>query len=292
MNVYAFSVIIILSFLVILLAGKVLVLKKSVRETEMQVREKVKDETNTLISVSSSDKDMRSLASALNETLTETNSLRHKYYRGDEEVKKAITNISHDLRTPLTAISGYLDLLKKEEKSESAERYLKIIGNRTEAMKSLTGELFKYSVVSFVESEPELNETDICSVIEESLAANYTLLTESGIEPCVSLCEDFVRMTDRNLLLRVFGNIISNAAKYSDGDLYIAADGEEVKFTNTAKELSGVQTARLFDRLYTVNDARKSTGLGLSIAKEIMKKLGGEIGAEYEENRLTVYVKL
>ncbi len=293
MNAYFYLIIILLSALFFALILKVFLLKKSAKEIESQLKEKTAEETNTLIEISSADKDMRSLAASLNDELKTIIELRHKYAEGDEEIKKAVTNISHDLRTPLTAISGCLDLIEKEEKSAQTERYLSTIRNRADAMKTLTEELFRFSVVATAESEINPEEVNISSLVEESLAANYTLLKDKGIEPEITLADSIVRVTDRNLLLRVFGNIISNAAKYSDGDLVItAAEDGTVNFSNTARELSNIQTARLFDRFYTVNDARKSTGLGLSIAKEITQKLGGKISADYDSGVLTISVVL
>ena len=293
MNAYFYPVVVLLSAVILVLILKVFLLKKSAKEIESQLKEKTAEETNTLIEISSADKDMRSLAASLNDELKTINELRHKYAEGDEEIKKAVTNISHDLRTPLTAISGCLDLIEKEEKSTQAERYLNIIRNRADAMKTLTEELFRFSVVATAETEMNPEEVNISSLVEESLAANYTLLKSRGIEPEITLADSVVRVTDRNLLLRVFGNIISNAAKYSDGDLVITAEEDgTVKFSNTARELSNIQTARLFDRFYTVNDARKSTGLGLSIAKEITQKLGGKISADYDGGVLTISVNI
>ncbi|MCQ2462280.1 MAG: HAMP domain-containing histidine kinase [Clostridia bacterium] len=293
MSAYSYTVIALLCVIIAALIIKIYLLKKSAREIKRQIKKINAEETNSLIVISSADRDMRSLAFSLNNELKAVNTLRHKYSLGDEEIKKAVTNISHDLRTPLTSVSGYLDLLKNEEKSERAEQYLKIIENRTNAMKTLTGELFGFSVVTCAETQPDTERTDICALIEESLAANYTLLMDKGIEPAVTMPESIIINTDRNMLLRVFSNIISNAAKYSDGDLNITAnESGTVCFSNTAAELTAVQAARLFDRFYTVTDARQSTGLGLSIAKELRKKLGGEISAEYENGILNIKIML
>lgn len=102
---------------------------------------------------------------------------------GDRELKEAVTNISHDLRTPLTAICGYLELLEHEDKSEAAEKYLAYIGERAEAMRRLTEELFCYSVVLSPDSEPETGPGDLRAALERSLAGFYPALTERGITP-------------------------------------------------------------------------------------------------------------
>lgn len=293
MNVFFYFILSSLCVIIFILLVKVYLLKKSAKEIREKFEEKINEETNTLVDISSGDKDMRELAASLNRNVAEMNNLRHKYSCGDEEIKKAVTNISHDLRTPLTAISGYLELLKKEEKSESAERYLEIIENRTEAMKGLTEEMFRFSMVTSSETQLNLTEINICSLVEESLADNYVILKEKGISPQIEMPESIMVVTDKKVVFRIFGNIITNAAKYSDGDLKIVAkESGVVEFSNTAKGLSVTQVSRLFDRFYTVNDARQSTGLGLSISKELVHQLGGTINAEYENDTLTISVNI
>lgn len=278
----------------ILLLIKVMGMKKSAREISASISEKLENETNTLISITSTDKDMNALASVLNAQLRILREQRQKYLLGDSELKKAITNISHDLRTPLTAISGYLELLESEEKSENIEKYLGIIRNRTENMKNLAEELFRFSVVTSPENKLTNEDCDICALLQESVAENYTLLSENGIEPQITLPENkVIRFTDKNAISRVFTNIISNAAKYSDGDLEITlSKNGEIRFTNSAENLSEIQVSKMFDRFYTVNEARHSTGLGLSIAKSLISKIGGEIKAEYDSKKLSIVVKV
>jgi hypothetical protein len=209
------------------------------------------------------------------------------------ELKEAVTNISHDLRTPLTAICGYLDLLEREEKSESVERYLSQIENRIEALKALTEELFRYSVVTSTQ-DLKLERLDLVRALEESLLSFYGVMQEKAIQPEISLPEGPVyRELDAAALNRIFSNIISNAVKYSDGDFSVTMkeDGS-VTFTNTAKELNAVSVGRLFDRFYTVEASRNSTGLGLSIAKLLTERMGGSIEASYQSEQLHIIVKL
>lgn len=121
---------------------KIHLLQKSAKEIREAFSHRLETDTNTLIDISSHDKEMRKLAASINEQLCLLRIQRHKYQTGDKELKEAVTNISHDLRTPLTAVCGYMDLLQKEEKSEKVTRYLDLIANRIEAMKQLTEELF------------------------------------------------------------------------------------------------------------------------------------------------------
>ena len=234
---------------------------------------------------------MRKLAADINVQLRLLRKERHRYQQGDLELKEAVTNISHDLRTPLTAISGYLDLLEREEKNENVHRYLSQIQNRTEVLKNLTEELFRYSVVtSSQDLKPE--HIDVVRALEESLLSFYAVMQEKGIQPEIELPEEPVfRELDAGAVNRIFSNIISNALKYPAGDLSVVMDKNGcVIFSNTAHNLNAVTVGRLFDRFYTVEASRNSTGLGLSIAKILTERMGGSISAQYQNKRLYVTI--
>lgn len=271
---------------------KIFFLKKAVREMEKAFADRLTTDTNTLIDVSTGDRSIRRLAKAMNVQLRQLRSERLRFQRGDLELKEAVANISHDLRTPLTAICGYLDLLEREEKSKTAEQYLQVIQNRAEALTLLTEELFQYSILLSGESALIKEPVEINGVLEESIAAFYTALHKRGITPDIHISEKkIVRILDRSALARVFSNLLNNAVRYSDGDLKITLfDTGKIVFSNTASGLSQVQTGRLFDRFYTVNTARKSTGLGLSIAKTLTEQMNGTISAQYENSRLDICV--
>ena len=101
-----------------------------------------------------------------------------------------------------------------------------------------------------------------------------------------------VRLLNRDALARVFGNILSNALKYSAGDLAVTlSENGEVCFSNAAPGLNEVQVGKLFDRFFTVEAARSSSGLGLSIAKTLVEQMGGSISAQYGGGRLTVSIE-
>ena len=141
----------ILLLIIFVLLAKVYFLRKSAQEISEAFRDRLTADTNTLIDISTRDPYMRKLAADINVQLRLLRKERHRYQQGDLELKEAVTNISHDLRTPLTAINGYLDLLEREEKSENVQRYLSQIRNRTEVLKNLTGlhQTFGQNSVSF-----------------------------------------------------------------------------------------------------------------------------------------------
>ena len=156
---------IVLAVAVIVLSVKNHLLKKSMREIYTDFENCLSEDTNVQITVSSGDKTVARLAKAINLQLTKLRKIKQQYSDGDRELKEAITNISHDLRTPLTAICGYLDLLEKQNHSEDTGRYIEQIRNRSEVLKQLTEELFRYSIIS---STPELSyeKVNLCRVVD------------------------------------------------------------------------------------------------------------------------------
>lgn len=285
-----------LALLLLALLLKLHLLRRDLDALAAQLAQRMDQDSNNPLFLPSRDPALRRLAVVLDRQLRQLRQTRLRYENGDRELKAAITNISHDLRTPLTAINGYLDLLDGEEKSETVQRYIQVIRNRTEAMTQLTGELFSYSVtVAQGEGERDKTETVVINrVLEESILGFYAALEEREITPEIHITEKKVtRRLDPSALSRVFANLLSNALKYSDGDLWVEmTENGEITFSNTAPGLDEVQTERLFDRFYTLESARKSTGLGLSIARVLMERMGGTIAAQYWKGRLYLRIAL
>ena len=269
-------------------------LRRAIREVADELDEKLQTDTNTLIAISTGDRAVRALAARINTQLRALRRERLRLQNGDAQLKAAVTNVSHDLRTPLTAICGYLDLLEQEYHSENSRRYLAVIRERTETMRALTEELLQYSVVTSVPDALNREPVSVNDILEQSLADFYGVFSGRGIAPVIQMPEQpVIRTLDAAALRRVFGNILSNAAKYSDGDLTVSLTPEgTVTFTNHAHGLGRVQAERLFDRFFTVESANGSTGLGLSIARQLTEKMGGHISAEYEDESLCVRVTL
>ena len=292
MEIWLWAAIGVMATIIVVLFVKIYTLQKSAKEIKNAFADRLMTETNTLIDISSNDKYMRELAASINIQLRKLREERHFFIEGNAELKNAVTNISHDLRTPLTAICGYLDLLEQEEKSTTIERYIEIIRNRADLLTELIEELFRYSVIISGERLVVREPIAINGILEESIAAFYTTLNKRGIVPNIKITQaKIVRSLDRSSLIRVFSNLLNNAIKYSDGDLDIAlTDSGEVIFANTASRLNEVQVGKLFDRFYTVEAARKSTGLGLAIARTLIEQMNGTISAKYENGRLSICI--
>lgn len=292
MQFWLYIIIVVLVMIISTLLVKIHLLKKAAKEIENAFVDKLMTDTNTLVDISCNDRHMRKLANSINIQLRKLRAERHRFQQGNSEIKNAIINISHDLRTPLTAILGYLDLLEQVEQSEEVERYIGVIKNRAEILKQLTEELFQYSLIITIENGSFKEPVDVNSVLEESVLAFYKELNERKIIPHIQMPNvKVIRVLNRVALLRVFSNLLSNAIKYSDGDLdIILSETGEITFSNTASGLNEIQVGKLFDRFYTVEAVRESTGLGLAIARTLSEEMNGTITAKYENNRLSISI--
>ena len=273
---------------------KVHLMHKAIDEIRVEFSDRIENETNVLVSVSSGDRYIRELAADINSQLRLLRDARNKYESGDQELRDAVTNMSHDLRTPLTAICGYLDMLEDKDTDPEVERYLVMIRNRADVMKNLTEELFRYSIIASAKDPAEFEDISLNDVLEESVAAYYGALVSRNIEPEISIPDEpVIIQSDRQSLGRIFGNVLSNAVKYSSGDLKISMDGNgAITFSNKAPELDAVMAGRLFDRFYTVETGKNSTGLGLSIAKLLTERLGGRIYSEFKDDELSIKITI
>lgn len=281
----------ILTILTLGLVFKLILVKTGLREVGQELTLILSQDTNRSIGISSRDKELRKLVTTLNEQLSVLQRERHRYQDGDRELKEAVTNISHDLRTPLTAISGYLELLEREQHSLQTRRCLEVIRSRVDSMKQLTEELFRFSLALTAEKEqPE--PLSLNTLLEECLLSFYETFRRKEIVPTLSFSDTpVIRNLDKSATSRIFNNIISNAAKYCANGFHVTLNSDgSVIFSNNAPNLSPVTAARLFDRFYTVENLDDSTGLGLSIAKQLTERMGGLITSEYKEGKLVITV--
>ena len=278
---------------VIILTVKIIWLTKNISRLTEDMKSIVVMDTNALLTVSSGDKQLKKLAADLNRQLSVVRKLRIKYENGDRQMRNSITNISHDLRTPLTAIIGYIEILQRSELTEEQKQALSVIEKRTHELISLTEELFRYALTMDNEVGYAVEEVCVNDILEESLLSFYAVFHEQGIEPTYEICKSkIIRNTNRQALGRIFSNIISNALKSSQKDFSVTLTEDGViNFSNRAT-ISQVDVEHLFDRYYTVKSNSVSTGLGLSIARLLSDTLGFQLAAEHKDGVLKIVLKV
>lgn len=287
---YLFLIVLCISIFLVI---KILIIRQEIKNIGESLSNIMDIDTNNLITVSTNDKKLKELANLLNNSLKELRKLELEYKNGNKELKSSITNISHDLRTPLTAIRGYLDLMDSSNLTVKQIKYLKIIDSKVKDLTSLTEQLFDFSKVLDIDKEIEKVNVCINNVLEETLASFYGVFKKNNIKPSIEICnEKVIRLLNENMLKRIFENIISNAVKYSEGcfEVKLYYNGT-IEFSNKTTKIDSISLEKIFDRYYTVQNAKKSNGIGLSIAKQLVELNNGEIIAKYKDNCLIIKVK-
>ena len=294
MNIGLLIITIILFLICIFLAVKLYVIKQSIKEIEKSFSKILRTDTNNTIAISSSDKDIKNLTINLNNNLSELRGQKLQYKNGNQELKKIITNISHDLRTPLTAIKGYVDLIEQEKLSNNQKKYLKVIQKKSNELTELTGQLFEYTKLIDIDVKIKKEECCINEILEETLVSYYSIFKEQNIIPNISICSTKVyKIVNKISIIRVFENILSNVIKYSNGDLKVEMqENGTITFSNKATSLDETTVQKIFDRYFSVENAKESTGIGLSIAKQLVELNNGSIKAEYVNGYLIIEIKL
>ena len=286
-----YSVIVVLSILVITLVLRVVTTNIEIRNIIRDLEDITEKDTNILLTTSSGDKSIKSLVDSLNKELKKLLSIKREYSKGVFDVKKSAENIAHDIRTPLTVIKGYVDLLEEEDLSEEGKKCLEIIKGRTRYMKEMTDELF-LSLSMKSRGVLSLSDIDAKSVLEEALVSFYNEFKKKGMTPSIITPNDKVILkADSKALYRVYSNIISNALKYGEGEFNVQMDEKgNITFSNYAPNMDSVEANKLLDRYYTISDAKASSGIGLSISNEIVQEMGGELKVRLDNKRLYISI--
>lgn len=285
---------IMLLLIIILILFKLHFINKSIREIRTSFSEILNSDTNSLLTISTNNKEIKKLTNDLNSELKDLRRQKLQYENGNQELKRNITNISHDLRTPLTAINGYIDLIKENNNADKQKEYLETIERKTNDLIELTETLFDFSKTMDTGVKIKKEKSCINELLEETLANYYIVFKEKNIQPKIEICtEKIYRNIDKNSIIRVFENILSNVTKYSNGDCeVILTNNGKITFSNKATSLDATTVEKIFDRYYTVENAKKSTGLGLSIAKQLVELNGGKIIGKYVKGKLIIEIEL
>lgn len=292
MNIGILIIIAILLVGCILLIFKLYFLKNSINEIAKSFSFIINADTNNIISISSTDKSIKNLAINLNRDLIDLRTRKLQYDNGNQELKKIITNISHDLRTPLTAIKGYIDLMDEDALSKKQKQYLNIIEKKSNELTELTEQLFDFSKTIDFDIAIKKEKYCINEILEETLISYYSIFKEKNIVPEIMICKEKIyKLVNKNALIRIFENVLSNIFKYSNGNFKVELKNDGIiTFSNKATSLDETTVQKIFNRYFSVENAKESTGIGLSIAKQLVELNNGNIYADYKKE--TLYISI
>lgn len=257
------------------------------------------NETNLHLGTSMSVRNLNRLVRQINRLISNNKNESAVSKQNERAFRQALTNLSHDLRTPLTSATGYIQMLRSGKTPVyKREEYLDTIEKRLCSVKTMLDALFEFAMLQSNDYPVMMQKIDICGTLCEVLSAYYDDFRIKGTSPEIHLESDccFV-YSDKNALVRIFENLASNSLKHGKGDLKVSVSSENgyvvVRFKNTAEDLSADDARQLFDRFYTADKPKGScnTGLGLAIVKEFIDKTGGEIEAHLENGFLTMAIR-
>ena len=278
--------------------------RHEVRNIAEQLREIKPHDTNELIHSDGSGKVSADLINEINCLLRQMQRSRIHYQQKNHALEQMMTNISHDLRTPLTSAMGYIHLIQNSDLTEDEKsRELAIIEKRLIRLEELINSFFEFSQIISNDKAPEKTECNIIAVLEESIAHYYDDYC-AGNRQIQLECGQHKLMiySNQNMLLRIFDNLISNALKHGTGNLTISVDlvkdvqtGEtvQIRFENELHD-SNIDINHIFDEFYTTDISRTkgNTGLGLAIVKQFTELLSGSISARNAGGLFTMTISL
>ncbi len=284
--------ILILSAAVAILAAKHYVLKKQLKSISRQLSR----EQTRLVTVDFVNHDIEAVVQDINQLLERMQQIIIKSNASSAALKSSIADISHDMKTPLTAVIGYLQLAEKECDDEQIREIINICLERTRYCNTLINDFFELSVIESQGCSPKSESVDVAGMICEQILANYPIFDEKGISPHFEDSDKTIIVSaDSNMLNRVIQNLISNGVKYASGDITfnICQENEQILITVSNPIKDYVDVEHIFDRFYTQDKSRnKGSGIGLYICRHLIEAMGGSISAETDGNLLSVKVIL
>lgn len=272
-------------------------IKMQLRSLTGQLKKRLKDGTRNYVHVSLLDGSVSRLAAEINKCFVQDDQAKQTLEREEKQFRETIANISHDLRTPLTSVKGYLQLLEQEGPTETQRKRLAVIRKHSNELGDLIEHFFEYSYL--LSNDAELHYERFCLTDEtaECIAAAVLQLEEKGINVNIGQFDRVLLTADREKTTRIIQNLIRNCIQHSGGDITVDVSEENgtarLTISNPVIDSSAIEPERLFDRFYTAEKSRrKSTGLGLSIVRLLAEQMNGKAYATLDGNRLSITVEL
>lgn len=300
------AVIIVLSIALIIVTIKYILYRRQIVSICRQLQFLENDMTNHKVRTDLKSKEILQLAELINDMCENHNKKEVILLNKDKRLKETLTSVSHDIRTPLTSLKGYFELLMSEEDMDKKLQYAGVMSERMDNLSDLLDELFTYTKLQNQDYQMEMREQDMTKLTLETIFSFYEIFKEKGYEPSLDIDEkSYIVMCNDVAVKRVISNVIKNALVHGMGDIKLSYKMEErnndrkvIKFTceNTIPHPENMDITQVFDRFYKADRARKekSTGLGLAIAKEMVERMGGKIEARLVGDifKIVIYWKL
>ena len=286
------------TFAAILFLVLFLAYRRQVKKICRQLAFQKNNRTNLRLTASLPFQELNALIDSINTVIDLSHEIEHTAWKSETELKETFINLSHDIRTPLTSMDGYLQLLSQSESEKERAYYCAVIQSRIAVLKEMLEELFTYTKLQNEAYTLELEPLDFGKCVRDTTFSFYDEFQAKGIEPKISLSEEPLSiMGNEEALHRTIQNIIKNALEhgYNAISLNLTNDNTEVVFpcSNDVQNPGEIDTSKIFTRFYKADSARthSSTGLGLFIAKGLTERMNGRILATLENDRFTIEIR-
>ncbi|EOU1740253.1 HAMP domain-containing histidine kinase [Clostridium perfringens] len=286
-----------LTILIVLLI--IFILKtKEINRLTLELKKLNRDGKIEKLRLSLPNKNIENLIVEINTLIEDKRKMENIYKEKDMELREAIANMSHDLRTPLTSIMGYVYLLNDDKlNKEERKEYLRIIEKRSLVLNDLITNFYGLSRIQADQYEIKFEPVNLELVLGEIIAAFYETLDYKFGEPEINIEEGLGPVLgDKQALNRIFTNLIENIIKHGEGEVKISLKKKNkyivMEFSNKAEELESKDVNRIFEKFFTKDRMRtgQNTGLGLAIVKLLVEKQGQKIEAKKVGNRLVINI--
>ena len=255
--------------------------------------------SNRKLKLNYPEKHLEQLLLEINKYLEDTQIYKQKYIKREEEIRKEIENISHDLRTPLTSIRGYLELIKDEDIPDKEKKeYIYIIEKRAKVLQNLIQDFYDLSRLENNDYNFSMEIIDINKELKEQILMFYNDFDKKNIDVDIKLKETPILVyLDKNAIERVFHNLIQNATKYSKSKFCMLLNSKNgeiiIEFKNDVQDMNRQDLDLLFNRFYMKDSSRSkdSSGLGLTITKFLIESMNGKIDIELDNEWITFRIK-
>lgn len=293
-------IVFILIVIIVVLLLYFFILNRQLKRMYGILERRVKEQTSQIVSVDMTNRHVNKLVNCINECLKAEECLRLKSVREEKMFKELMSNISHDLRTPLTAIKGYQQMLQKESLTNEQQSKLKTAMKHTEVLGQLIEHFFEYTFIMNYVPNCNPERINLTNQIADYLVSSIVIFEDNNMEVNYDDSYPVYVLADRELLGRVIQNLIRNCAQYACGIIYICIIKDEanensdmagVSFLNDVPDGHNINALQLFDRFYTSDyTGKQSTGLGLTIVKQLTEQMNGKVSAELKDGALDIKV--
>lgn len=275
--------VVLLSISVLILFLYIIFILKQLKSINKQLDKRLIENTRQPLNIELFNKNITNLSKNINRCLKLEEKRRLESINDQKQFKELISNISHDLRTPLTSIKGYQQLLEKTPLDKHQVQLLKTAQKSTDELGLLIENFFEYSYLVTAKTEPNFKKININNLIVECVLSYIAILEEKNLNVNIKETPPVFVLGDKNMLIRIIENLLNNCAKHSLGDIDIKIEflqNAKITFTNPINQDTNINVDKLFHRFYTSDSTRnKSTGLGLSIVEFLVKQMNGNVGA-------------